>query len=98
MKRVTVILLLLWGALASSAAFADDRLVMFAAASLKTALDAAAAQYHADGGAEVAISYGGSLALARQSSPAPRWTCSLLLTRLRWMKPRRPTRSGPIRG
>lgn len=39
---------------------------MFAAASLKTALDAAAEQYHADGGAEVAISYGGSLALARQ--------------------------------
>src|SRR5271170_5649922 len=49
-----------------SAAFAADRLVVFAAASLKTALDAAAAQYRADGGAEVAISYAGSLALARQ--------------------------------
>jgi molybdate transport system substrate-binding protein len=45
---------------------ADEPLVVFAAASLKTALDAAAIAFHADGGAEVKISYGGSLALARQ--------------------------------
>ena len=45
---------------------ADEPLVVFAAASLKTALDAAAAGFHADGGPEVKISYGGSLALARQ--------------------------------
>jgi molybdate transport system substrate-binding protein len=48
------------------AARADEPLVVFAAASLKTALDAAAIAFHADGGAEVKISYGGSLALARQ--------------------------------
>ena len=47
-------------------AHAEDRIVVFAAASLKTALDAVAAKYHAGGGAEVAASYGGSLALARQ--------------------------------
>jgi molybdate transport system substrate-binding protein len=47
-------------------AFAADRLVVFAAASLKTALDAAAGGYRAGGGGEVAISYGGSLGLARQ--------------------------------
>jgi molybdate transport system substrate-binding protein len=47
-------------------AFAADRLVVFAAASLKTALDAAAGAYRAGGGGEVAISYGGSLGLARQ--------------------------------
>ena len=46
--------------------FAADRLVVFAAASLKTALDAAAGAYRAGGGGEVAISYGGSLGLARQ--------------------------------
>ena len=45
---------------------ADEPLVIFAAASLKTALDAAAVGFHADGGPEVKISYGGSLALARQ--------------------------------
>lgn len=45
---------------------ADEPLVVFAAASLKTALDAAADGFHANGGAEVKISYGGSLALARQ--------------------------------
>jgi molybdate transport system substrate-binding protein len=45
---------------------ADEPLVVFAAASLKTALDEASAGFHAGGGAEVRISYGGSLALARQ--------------------------------
>jgi molybdate transport system substrate-binding protein len=45
---------------------AGDRLVVFAAASLKTALDAAAKAFEADGGPEVALSYGGSLGLARQ--------------------------------
>ena len=45
---------------------ADEQLVVFAAASLKSALDAAAAGFRADSGAEVKISYGGSLALARQ--------------------------------
>ena len=47
-------------------ALAEDKLVVFAAASLKTALDAAAAKFHADGGPEVSLSYGGSLGLARQ--------------------------------
>ena len=47
-------------------AHADEPLIVFAAASLKNALDAAAADFHAGGGPEVKISYGGSLALARQ--------------------------------
>ena len=64
MRRLTL-LVAAWLALATSA-FADDRIVVFAAASLKTALDAASASYHAGGGAEVSVSYGGSLALARQ--------------------------------
>jgi molybdate transport system substrate-binding protein len=45
---------------------ADDKVVVFAAASLKTALDAAAAAFHKGGGPEVSLSYGGSLGLARQ--------------------------------
>ena len=45
---------------------ADEPIVVFAAASLKTALDEAAAAFKAQGGAEVKISYAGSLALARQ--------------------------------
>jgi molybdate transport system substrate-binding protein len=60
------VLVLVCAACLASAAFAEERLVMFAAASLKNAIDAAAAKYHADGGAEVAVSYGSSLALARQ--------------------------------
>lgn len=51
--------------LAASAASAE-RLTVFAAASLKGALDAAAAAWEGQGGAEVAISYAGSSALARQ--------------------------------
>ncbi|WP_158813903.1 molybdate ABC transporter substrate-binding protein [Methylocapsa sp. S129] len=45
---------------------ADEPIVVFAAASLKSALDAASVAFHAEGGAEIKISYGGSLALARQ--------------------------------
>jgi molybdate transport system substrate-binding protein len=60
--------LVLFAALLAFAAptFAADRLVVFAAASLKTALDAAAGAYRAGGDGDVAISYGGSLGLARQ--------------------------------
>ncbi len=43
-----------------------DQVVVFAAASLKTALDAVAADFEARTGDEVVISYGGSNALARQ--------------------------------
>lgn len=50
-------------ALACSAAHAEDRLLVFAAASLKNALDEASAAY---GAAKVAVSYGASSALARQ--------------------------------
>lgn len=45
---------------------ADEPVIVFAAASLKSALDEAAAGFHAAGGAELKISYGGSFALARQ--------------------------------
>jgi molybdate transport system substrate-binding protein len=62
-RRFAVVLL---ACMLSLPAFADDKLVVFAAASLKTAMDAAAAKFHADGGPEVSLSYGGSLGLARQ--------------------------------
>ena len=49
------------------AAMAESQpLVVFAAASLKSVLDEAAALFEASGGAPVRISYAGSLALARQ--------------------------------
>ena len=55
----------------ASAALAND-LVIFAAASLKNALDEAAAAYQDGGGAKSAISYAASSALARQiESGAP---------------------------
>jgi molybdate transport system substrate-binding protein len=66
MRRLQSAFLSLFLALAPAGAFAQERIVVFAAASLKTALDGAAADYHAHGGAEVAISYGGSLSLERQ--------------------------------
>jgi molybdate transport system substrate-binding protein len=47
-------------------ALADAPIVIFAAASLKTALDEAAGAFRAETGTETKISYGGSLALARQ--------------------------------
>jgi len=64
MRRLAILLVALLAFAAPAAA--ADRLVVFAAASLKTALDAAAGVYRAGGGGEVAISYGGSLGLARQ--------------------------------
>jgi molybdate transport system substrate-binding protein len=64
--RLASLALLLASPLALQPARADEPIVVFAAASLKTALDAAATAFHADGGAEVKVSYGGSLALARQ--------------------------------
>jgi molybdate transport system substrate-binding protein len=45
---------------------ADDPVIVFAAASLKSALDEAAVAFRAAEGGELKISYGGSLALARQ--------------------------------
>jgi molybdate transport system substrate-binding protein len=66
MRRLSSVLLLLLLALAPVRALAQDPVVVFAAASLRTALDGAAADYHAQGGAPTSISYGGSLTLARQ--------------------------------
>ena len=53
-------------ALALAAPAAADEVVVFAAASMKTALDAVAADFEATTGHEVTISYGGSNALAKQ--------------------------------
>jgi len=64
MRRLAILLAALFAF--ATPAFAADRLVVFAAASLKTALDAVAGAYRAGGGGDVAISYGGSLGLARQ--------------------------------
>lgn len=53
-------------------AAAADKVIVFAAASLKNALDAIAAAYKAEKGTEIAISYAGSSALAKQlESGAP---------------------------
>ena len=64
MYRLALVVGLLLGF--SAQVFADEKLVVFAAASMKTALDAAAAKFHQAGGPEVSLSYGGSLGLARQ--------------------------------
>ena len=53
-------------ALPGGPARADEDVVVFAAASLKTALDEMATLFEHSGGAHVRLSYGGSLALARQ--------------------------------
>jgi molybdate transport system substrate-binding protein len=53
----------------AEAAFADD-VVVFAAASLKNALDDAVAAYTAETGKTVTVSYGGSSALAKQIEQA----------------------------
>ena len=65
-SRLAVLALSLSLASPFALARAEEPVVVFAAASLKTALDEAAARFHADGGAEIKISYGGSLGLARQ--------------------------------
>jgi molybdate transport system substrate-binding protein len=46
--------------------FAEEPLIVFAAASMKTALDEAASSFKTESGVDSKISYGGSLALARQ--------------------------------
>jgi molybdate transport system substrate-binding protein len=66
LRRLVSIALCLTLPALSPAARSDEPVIVFAAASLKTALDAAAVAYDAGGGGEVKISYGGSLALARQ--------------------------------
>ena len=53
-------------ALSSGTAAAQEKLTVFAAASLKNALDGVAAAWMRDTGKETAISYAGSSALARQ--------------------------------
>jgi molybdate transport system substrate-binding protein len=64
--RLSLLIGALVMALAAPSARADEPVIVFAAASMKTALDAAAAAFQAESGVESKISYGGSLALARQ--------------------------------
>lgn len=64
MTRLILALLVALGL--SLPARADEKVIVFAAASLKTALDAVAPAFHKAGGPEVSLSYGGSLGLARQ--------------------------------
>ncbi len=72
-------------AFTAPAARAADPIVVFAAASLKGALDEAKALYEADGGAPVTISYAGSSALAKQiESGAP--ADVFLSADLEWMQ------------
>ncbi len=101
------------GALATGSARAAtaraDSVLVFAAASLKTALDAVAAQWHRDTGNAAVISYAASSALAKQiENGAP---ADLFISAdLKWMdylqaaqadraeKPRRPARQQPGAG
>lgn len=64
--RLFALLFLALGLAAAQPAKAEAPVVVFAAASLKTALDETAAAFRAEQGVEIKISYGGSLALARQ--------------------------------
>jgi molybdate transport system substrate-binding protein len=64
-RRALCGLLLVLAALAPALAQAEA-LVVFAAASLKNALDAAAHAYEAHGGGRIAVSYAGSSRLAKQ--------------------------------
>jgi len=64
--RPAYLLVILVALLVSGLARADDRITVFAAASLKNALDAIALEWKADSGNEAVISYAGSSALAKQ--------------------------------
>lgn len=64
--RVWQSLCLAFALVTAQPALAEEPVVVFAAASMKTALDEAAATFRVDNGVDVKISYGGSLALARQ--------------------------------
>ncbi|KQV73037.1 molybdate ABC transporter substrate-binding protein [Rhizobium sp. Root1220] len=63
---------LAWLGMASTPAIAAEKVTVFAAASLKNALDAANAAWAKDGGKEAVVSYAASSALAKQiESGAP---------------------------
>jgi molybdate transport system substrate-binding protein len=64
--RLWPLLFLALGLVVAQPAQAETPVVVFAAASLKTALDETAVAFRAERGVEIKISYGGSLALARQ--------------------------------
>jgi molybdate transport system substrate-binding protein len=64
--RLSILILVLAATVDPRIAQAEDPVVVFAAASMKTALDETAAAFQKESGIEIKISYGGSLALARQ--------------------------------
>ena len=64
--RIVLALVCLASGVATSAALDDKPVIVFAAASLKEALDQAAKDFQANGGPVLKISYAGSLTLARQ--------------------------------
>jgi molybdate transport system substrate-binding protein len=66
MFRPVYLLVLLVTLAASGLAHAEDRITVFAAASLKNALDAVAGEWKAASGNEAVISYAASSALAKQ--------------------------------
>ena len=61
-RRLALLALLM----ATATPAAAEDVTVFAAASLKTALDAIAADWQAETGNKVVVSYGGSSALAKQ--------------------------------
>jgi molybdate transport system substrate-binding protein len=65
-SRLLFSVIALVATLAAPPARAESPVIVFAAASMKTALDEAAAAFRAENSDEIKISYGGSLALARQ--------------------------------
>ncbi len=83
MSKLRSLAIMLWAALGITPGFAEvpapaptakapaGTLTVFAAASLKNALDAAAAAYRAKTGVEVSVSYASSMTLAKQIEAAP---------------------------
>ncbi|WP_173932412.1 molybdate ABC transporter substrate-binding protein [Chelativorans sp. Marseille-P2723] len=66
MRKFVIIFLILFGVLETNAAFAADRVTIFAAASLKEAMDRIAVAFQAETGVETVISFAASSILARQ--------------------------------
>jgi molybdate transport system substrate-binding protein len=84
-RRSSFIALALSVAIPVAPAMAADSVIVFAAASLKNALDDAVAGYKASTGKTVTVSYGGSSALAKQIEAAA--PADVFLTAdLAWMK------------
>ena len=65
-RLLLLVAILMWPLLGAASAVAQPAVIVFAAASLKEALDEVAVQFEAISDAKISISYGGSSSMARQ--------------------------------